>query len=62
MMEKKTELQMKLWMFEEDEDCEGMTLKQLNEEFQKRLEQLSKNQQLSDISTSATSSKTVTSI
>ena len=33
MIEKKTELQMKLWMFEEDENCEGITLKQLNEIF-----------------------------
>ena len=52
---------MKLRMFKEDEECEGMTLKQLNEEFQKRSEQQpSKNQQSSDISTSATSSNSNT--
>ena len=61
MIEKKTELQMKLWMLEEDADCEGMTLEQLNQEFQKKSEQQpSKNQQSSDISTSATSSNSNT--
>ena len=61
MIEKKTELQMKLWMLKEDADCEGMTLEQLNQEFQKRSEQQpSKNQQSSDISTSATSSNSNT--
>ena len=39
MIEKKTELQMKLWMLKEDADCESMTLEQLNQEFQKRSEQ-----------------------
>jgi hypothetical protein len=36
MVEKKTELQIKMWMLEEDEDCTGMSLEELDQEYQKR--------------------------
>jgi len=62
MVEKKTELQIKMWMLEEDEDCAGMNLEQLDKEYQNRKEedvpQPTEASTTSSISTSTTSNTT----
>ena len=64
MVQKKTELQLKMWMLEEDEHCAGMNLEQLDNEYQNKQAEVAlqptKASSTSSISTSTTA-KTATS-